>query len=913
MEIKLFGKAFRMFVACGVAAALFAVPAWSQDEDEDDAAELGTIEITGSRLKQTDIETARPVTVITREQIELSGFETVAQVLQSTPYNSFGSFRETSGYANGQAVVNNISLRGLGSQRTLLLLDGRRISGTGGSGGAAANLNQIPLAIVERVDILRDGASAIYGSDAIGGVVNIITRKDFDGVNLSLTKGKPDITGGDYIAATITGGASNSKGNTFFTVQHYGQRPQYWRDTEWDHAYDYESYSSFGFPGTFYSPYFGYVADSRCPDVPVGGVGLYGDNSYVGSQPSDDGTNSNPAYPNSYDWFPYAVSYAGTPYADWSFCGYDYAQDIIMLPRAKRNGLLVKSSYDISPDVTMNAVIMISQNDADSRYAGTPVTGPYPTMSADNPNHPLIGMGYDCSVMDCLGATVFIRTVPNGTRDNTVVSNIQDLRVGFEGVLDVLGGATWEFNLQIMNNDIDNQTINLVNKPLLQQAIDNGELDIFGVHGTPLSALASTMQQFNHTKLYQADLKSTQGDFIMTFDVAELPGGPVGIVLGAEYNHLSFDQVNDPASKAQLIAGTAGGDNVQAERSRKSAFFEVGLPVTEKLELSVAGRSDTYSSAGIGGNFSPQITFAYRPLDWMLLRGTYGEGFRVAAMTQLYGERSESYPSGIDVVGCQSGKGFCGSTQYRTLYGGNPDLKPELSEHWTVGVMLSPLPELTMQIGFWHTDFTDLISTSSIQREFNAEAAGDVNYVVRCPAGGIAGCPDGAVDYISLQVQNFAGVESEGLDFDLTYILNTENAGRFDIGLAGAKYTKYIVQAYPESPRNEYQGEMGLPSLRMSTHVYWGLGDWGASITGYYIAGQSEDVGDTTYSVGSHYQVNMQVEYNLPWGASIAIGATNLTNKGPEVNGDYYGWYPLDWTLYDTRGRTTYIRYNQSL
>jgi iron complex outermembrane receptor protein len=456
-------------------------------------------------------------------------------------------------------------------------------------------------------------------------------------------------------------------------------------------------------------------------------------------------------------------------------------------------------------------------------------------------------------------------------------------------------------------------TINLVNKPLLQQAIDNGLLDIFGVHGTPLSALASTMQQFNHTKLYAADLKTVQGDFVMTFDVGELAGGPVGIVFGAEYNHLSFDQINDPASKAQLIAGTAGGDNVQAERSRKSVFFEVGLPVIEKLELSLAGRYDDYSSKGIGSNFSPQITFAYRPLDWMLLRGTYGEGFRVAAMTQLYGERSESYPSGIDVVGCQSGKGFCGSTQYRTLYGGNPDVKPENSEHWTVGIVLSPLPELTMQIGFWHTDFTDLISTSSIQREFNAEAAGDVNYVTRCPAGGVPGCPDGAVDYISLQVQNFAGVEAEGLDFDLTYILDTENAGRFDIGISGAKYTKYIVQAYPESPRNEYQGEMGLPSLRMNTHVYWGRGDWGASITGYYIAGQSEDVGGTTYSVGSHYEVNMQVEYTLPGGASIALGATNLTNKGPEVNGDYYGWYPLDWSLYDTRGRTAYVRYTQSL
>jgi len=912
MEKRSLRKGFNTYLALGLSVMLFAVPAWSQDEEEE-AAELGKIEITGSRLSQTDIETARPVTVITREQIELSGFETVAQVLQSTPYNSFGSFRETSGYANGQAVVNNISLRGLGSARTLLLLDGRRVSGTGGSGGAAANLNQIPLALVERIDILRDGASAIYGSDAIGGVVNIITRKDFDGVNLSFTSGKPDTKGGEYIAATITGGTSNSKGNTFFTVQHYGQHPSYWRDTEWSHAYNYESYSSFGFPGTFYSPYFGYMADSRCPEVPVGGVGLYGNNGSYQDQLSDDGTNSNPDYPNSYTWYPYSKSYAGTAYADWSFCGYDYAQDIIMLPRAKRNGVLLKSTYDISPDVTMNAVLMISQNDADSRYAGTPVTGPYPTMSADNPNHPLIGMGYDCTQMDCLGATVFIRSVPNGTRDNTVVSNIQDLRLGFEGVLNVLGGLEWEFNLQVMNNDIDNMTINLVNKPLLQKAIDDGLLDIFGVHGTPLSELGPTMQQFNHTKLYQADLKSTQGDFITKFDIGELRGGPIGMVLGAEYNHLAFDQINDPASKAQLIAGTAGGDNVQADRSRKSVFFELGLPFTEKIEMSLAGRHDTYSSAGIGGNFSPQITFAYRPVDWILLRGTYGEGFRVAAMTQLYGERSESYPSGIDVVGCANGKGFCASTQYRTLYGGNPDLKPELSDHWTMGIVLSPLPELTIQVGFWHTDFTDLISTSSIQREFNAEAAGDVNYVTRCPAGGVPGCPDGAVDYISLQVNNFAGVEAEGLDFDLTYIIDTENAGRFDIGISGAKYTKYIVQSYPESPRIEYQGEMGLPDLRMNPHVYWGKGDWNVALTGYYIAGQSEVIGGTTYDVGGHYEVNMQVEYQLPWDASVAFGATNLMNTGPETNGDYYGWYPLDWSLYDTRGRTAYIRYEQSL
>ena len=906
MKIDLLEKATRMMVALSVTALIFTLPVLSQDEDED-AAELGAIEITGSRLKQTDIETAQPVTVITREQIELSGFETVAAVLQNTPYNSFGSFRETSGYANGQAVVNEISLRGLGSQRTLLLLDGRRVSGTGGSGGAAANLNQIPLALVERIDILRDGASAIYGSDAIGGVVNIITRKDYDGMEFSISSGKPSTKGAQYTAATVTGGASNSKGNVFFTIQHYGQRPMYWRDTEWDHAYDYQYYSSYGFPGSFWSPYFGYVADSRCPEAPVGGVGLYG-------QPSDDGTNSNPDYPNSYTWYPYAGAGRGPVYDAMTLCGYDFAQDIIAIPRGKRNGLLLKSSYDISPDVTMNTVLMISQNDATSRFAGTPITGPRPSMAADNPNHPLIGMGYPCDVINCGSVDIRLRSVPNGTRDNNVVSNMQDLRIGFEGVFDILGGANWEFNTQVMNNDIDNMTINLVNKPLLQQAIDNGELDLFGVHGTPLSALAPTMQRFNHTKSYAADLKSMQADFVMSFDVGELAGGAIGMVLGAEYNHLSFQQINDPASKQQLIAGTAGGDNVSAERSRKSAFFELGLPFTEKLELSLAGRYDSYSSKGIGGNFSPMVTMAYRPTDWIVLRGTYGEGFRVASMNQLYGERSESYPDGIDVTRCETTGAGCSSAQYRTLYGGNPNLRPELSDHWTYGIVLAPLPELTMQVGFWHTEFTDLISTSSIQREFNAEWRGDVNYVVRCAEDGSeAGCPPGEVNYISLQVNNFAGVESEGIDFNISYIIDTEKLGRFDIGVDGAKYTKYIVQSYPESPRIEYQGQMGLPSLRMNPHIYWGKGDWGAAFTGYYISSQEEEIGSRVYKNGSHFEVGLQVSYRLPWDASIVVGANNLLNVGPEINGDYYGWEPLDYSLYDVRGRTTYIRYQQNL
>jgi iron complex outermembrane receptor protein len=280
-------------------------------------------------------------------------------------------------------------------------------------------------------------------------------------------------------------------------------------------------------------------------------------------------------------------------------------------------------------------------------------------------------------------------------------------------------------------------------------------------------------------------------------------------------------------------------------------------------------------------------------------------------MDEMYGNMSESFPSGIDIVGCQTGVSVCTATQYRALYGGNPDLAPEESEHYTFGAVFAPLPGLTLQIGFWHTEYDNLITTSSINREFAAEAAGLINYVYRYGPGEEG--PAGSVRYISLQYNNFAGVEAEGLDLDMTYIIDTENAGRFDMGISAAKYTKYIVQTYPESPKDEYQGELGLPDLRINPHVYWGKGDWNAALTGYYLSGQDEDYGGTNYAVGSHMEWNLQVGYQLPWDASITVGALNITNEEPEQNSDWYGWEPFDFTLYSTMGRTAYIRYSQNL
>ena len=352
-------------------------------------------------------------------------------------------------------------------------------------------------------------------------------------------------------------------------------------------------------------------------------------------------------------------------------------------------------------------------------------------------------------------------------------------------------------------NDIDNQTINLVNKTLLQAGLDAGTVDPWGINST-LDEVAAQMLAFNHTGLYQADLKTVMGDLIVKFDIGELSGGAIGMVLGAEYSHSAFDQLNDPESNAFLIAGSAGGDNISAERHRKSAFFELGLPFTEQFKISMAGRYDEYSTEGVGSNFSPSVNFEYRPASWVLLRGTYGEGFRAPAFDELFGNRSESFPSGIDITGCANGVAVCTATQYRAFFGGNPDLGPEESEHYTFGAVLSPLPELTIQLSYWHTEFSGLITTSTLNREFEAEANGETNYVTRCTANDQ--CQVGTVNYVSLTSNNYEGVEMEGLDFDLNYVMDTDNMGRFDMGLNAAKITKYVYQRFASDAKISNEG-----------------------------------------------------------------------------------------------------------
>ncbi|HUO82441.1 MAG TPA: TonB-dependent receptor plug domain-containing protein, partial [Gammaproteobacteria bacterium] len=209
----------RYALSAGVAASFIGAPQMAAAQDDEDVADQGLITVTGSRIQRVDIEGPSPVAVISREDIEATGDISVAEVLRGSTFNQFGSFKTRSG--SSAQSSSTVSLRGLGSTRTLVLLDGRRISGAPNFGaGSAQNLNTIPIAAVERIEVLRDGASAIYGSDAIGGVINVILRKDYEGLQLNGHVGRPTNSGGDEDSYGLVGGISSGKGNITFSLDH---------------------------------------------------------------------------------------------------------------------------------------------------------------------------------------------------------------------------------------------------------------------------------------------------------------------------------------------------------------------------------------------------------------------------------------------------------------------------------------------------------------------------------------------------------------------------------------------------------------------------------------------------------------------------------------------------------------------
>jgi outer membrane receptor protein involved in Fe transport len=560
-----------------VAAVTSLIPIGSIALAQTEAAlELEPLEVTGTRIKRTEIEGSSPLVVLDRQYIEESGATTLNQLFKNVIYNTAGAIDEsfTQEATPGSAAID---LRSLGINRTLVLLDGRRVpvSPFSKDGGSFVDINLIPLGAVERIEILKDGASAIYGSDAIAGVVNIILKKDFEGAEVSVYGGGTDQGDGWEGQITAIGGKTTDKGNVTFVLDLFDRNAVMARDRDITKSANrgYDDRSSAGDPGTIIRPDQGgaLLPDPRCP-----------------------ASSLNPER--------------------GPFCLYDFAVWNTLIPETQRIGLVASGDYEINPGLIafFGANYTYSQSDRD--LAPPPPNDVF-RISPDNPNNPFPGEPI----------LSIYRPTELGARTDEVTTDAWNLVGGLKGAI-----ATWNWELGVGGGKIDTQvrgTSGYATQDAVQSAIDSGALNPFGPSPNfDPSSIRYEPQRDGESNLFFTDLKATG-------PILQMQHGALSAAVGAEYRSEDFSDQFDPITASGEVLGT-GGTSGDGDRQVAALYAEFSIPAAKNLEINLAGRYDNYSD--FGGAFNPKLGLRWKPLDNLLVRGSAGTGFKAPSLPELY-------------------------------------------------------------------------------------------------------------------------------------------------------------------------------------------------------------------------------------------------------------------------------------
>jgi iron complex outermembrane receptor protein len=865
-------KAVRLAIAFGaVSTAAFSSSSFAAEEES--AEKVERIQVTGSRIKRTDLEGASPVVSITSADIKLEGDYTVADALRSSSLNSFGSFSERSGSsAQSQATIN---LRGAGSRRTLVLLNGRRFPGSPTLGGASANLNAIPMAAVERIDIMTEGASSIYGSDAMAGVVNVILKENFEGLTFNIGAGHRDQDEGTTSTEfSVTGGVSSDKGNITFSFDHQSRKGISDADRDYTKAQigdldgdgDIEAYTADTVGWSYYgatvlSPDFATASASLlCDDL----ISEYGEDTFRRVDANED-------------WGP------GSEYCMYAFANVSYNTASI-----DRNTLYVSANYELTDDIEFFAQTMFVQNSSFGRYA--PPAAAWENMAADNPHN---RYGED-------GAYGLFRWVGIGTRDGNVDDYNQDLTAGLRGDLD-WNNASWE--VYYHHNKADNKSVGeyyLSYSGLAYNEANDIDLGsdegIANMKSTTLQSSASTFDQ------YFAGLG---------FDLFELPGGAVAHYVGVEYFEQTYEDIYDGQSEAGLIGGSAGNSSM-GDRDVTAIFFESVLPVSDTVEVNLKARYDDYSD--FGDNLAPAVSARWQVADNVVIRGSYSESFRAPGLDLLNAARTFSAESAIDY-----NNGSTTSRQYDTYYTANSELEAEESDYINLGVAWDVNDNLSFKLDYFQLSIDNVIQSKSLQGLLSDEAAGLITavgadtdtsnetfYLKRSASGTLL---EAGTSYF-----NGAGFEIEGFDFTINANVET------DFGDFRFNNVNSVTLSYDSEVGGVVQdtaGWSGQPDLKSVATISWSLDDHTVSWNSTYTASTSEtevdEDGDGFYEqsgdLDSWLIHNLTYSYNAGVYGAVTFTVSNLTDEDPVLS-SAGTWDNQD--LYNNFGRDYRVNYSIS-
>ncbi|EGQ8114621.1 TonB-dependent receptor [Vibrio parahaemolyticus] len=853
-------------LALGTAAAVAPLTAQAEEQQVE---KLQKMKVTGSRLTRASMEGSTPVAVIGRAEIERAGDVSIADVLRKSSFNSFGSYSESSGSSwQSQATM---SLRGLGSSRTLVLINGKRLPGSATMGGGAANINVIPSAIVERVEVMADGGSAVYGSDAVAGVVNIILKEEFDGINVSVGSGIPSQDGGDEGNVALVMGTSGEKGNIMFSFEHDSKDEIYQRDR------DYLSSTNTGSANYF----------------DMSGVSIFGRNVYHdGELKALKGYDTNASCDPS-KGFVGLTNYPGLG----DICGYDYTSEAAQTASLERNTVFMNGNIFLSDDTTFNAQMLLSRNESFGRFA--PAAGSFDV----DPN---TSGGADFFAENGLDTTkgpasVYYRFNNVGTRDTTVKDFQADFKAGLDGTLytDSFGEVIWEAGYHLNFSNSNEVGTGYVFGSAASNLVESGQF----VNGE-FSADATNQLSAGTSRESQMEMHQFSGG--LQFDLAEVGDITIPLYVGAEFTTYDYFDKYDPQSEAGNIIGSAG-NSAGGDRETYAFYAESMIAFTDELEMNIAARYDHYSD--FGDEISPKVSFRYQPLDNLMFRAGAGMGFRAPTLSDLYAADSYSSDFAKDYSYC-SANGIayadCPETQYDVTRTANEDLEAETSVSFNFGVSYSPIDDLDVTVDYYNISIDDMITLNTLQSMIDEERSSGVANpnIIRDANGRIIEATAG--------LQNLGTLDTSGIDLKVGYSYDFDFATvRYDF--MGSYVLDYSTPEYVGGPVNNQVGRNGLPEYRFNTGVGLNfLEDHDIYLSADHIADQAQDVDDNYNKIGhisSQTTWNIAYNYLAPWDAKFTAGVRNLTDEDPAFESDGVT-YNSD--LYSIQGRVYFLKYSQN-
>ena len=868
----------KVTIAVGVLCMPVASVVGAQQE-ADGVVSLGKVEVTGSNIKRVEGETGLPLQIMTREELLRGGVQTAQELLQRISANqSFGSFNEAMGEGSTLVGFTSASLRGLGSQRTLVLLNGRRLAPYALSGGQSVDLSAIPASAIDRVEILKDGASAVYGTDAIGGVINFILRDDFTGAEFNGNYYATEQGGGNNWRVNATAGKGSlakDRYNVFVSVDYFkqdslGASQRDSTKTALIPEIGFDRTSPYSFPANINQAAHSNVFFN--PTIPL------------------TGATADSCFP--------PVSFP-TPKAPFA-CRFDYASVIDTIPEAEKTNVFARFTGRIDTDTQFFAEGAYYHGSFTQRMSPTavisnagrvvlpPVSPFYPTgfvagMPGGDPTRPVV-LDY--------------RTIELGPRIDRARAEQWNAVVGLEGVLE-----GWDYALAAIytsNRQIDEYLRGFVSDHLFTPLVLSGVVDPFGPNAP---ATLDRMRATQITGEANDNRASNYGvSASMSNDVYKLAAGPVAVALGLDARRERLEQGNADFLVDGDVLGGAGviPSLPVGTRTVWSLFGEASVPIAPGLEASLAARYDHYSD--FGGTTNPKVTLRWQPSRTLLLRGSYGTGFRAPTLSDLFQPQLVNYSEGDfgDPIRCPvtSDSFDCDGVAVKT--GGNPALQPERSRQLNAGIVFEPASGLSASVDYYRVTIRNVIATVGLDAIFNDYAQWAPSYVVRKPPDAEHPNLPGPIEYVVQTQTNVGQITTSGLDLNLRWQGGATPRGQVSVDLDGTYVLDYrhtgfasLADASGVGMRPD-DGTGVIARYRQYAQLNWAWSAWGATLANTYQSGYREcdlltvDPGTQrctgTRHVASYAIWDLQGRYTGFRNATLTVGVHNLFDRDPPLS-----------------------------